>query len=224
MQIIVVGRGKLATELLESLNLDFPCRIISWSEKGPTDGKTVIVHAGSGRELDEVISYCEETHSTLVELSTGSRMRNAGMGFPVVLCPNTNILMLKFMSMLVTSGHLFSRYRVKLTESHQAQKTSLPGTAVTMAHALGLKASDVRSVRDPDEQRSVLQISAEHLDRHAFHQVVIEDAVCRITIETRVQGASPYADGVGQILSAIRSNDLEDRLYEINEFVEKGWV
>jgi len=89
---------------------------------------------------------------------------------------------------------------------------------------LGVQTGDVRLVRDPEEQRTLLHISAEHLDRHAFHQVVIEDAACQITMETRVYGASPYADGVAQILAAIRSNALEDRLYEINEFVERAWV
>jgi dihydrodipicolinate reductase len=159
-----------------------------------------------------------------VELATGSEIEAAPAEFPVVLCANTNILMLKFMSMLAKSGYLFSGYKITLTESHQAKKTSAPGTAVSIAHALGLNGNDVLSVRNPDEQRTALQIPIEHLNRHAFHQIAIEDAVCTITMETRVYGATPYADGVAQIISAIRSNALENRLYEINEFVENAWV
>jgi 4-hydroxy-tetrahydrodipicolinate reductase len=223
-QVLIVGTGKLATELLNALRTCLPGQVASWAERTPTDDGSIVVHAGSGRELNEVVSYCRQTHSTLVELATGPEIEAALPDFPVVICPNTNILMLKFMSMLAKSGHLFSGYKIKLTESHQAPKTSTPGTAVAMAHALGLKDSDVISVRDPQQQRTELQIPTEDLDRHAFHQVLIEDGACSITMETRVYGAAPYADGVARIISAIRSNELEDRLYELNEFVENGWI
>ena len=223
-QLLIVGTGKLATELLNSLRDATSYEVACWAGRSPTNDRSIVVHAGSGRELKEVISYCRETHSTLVELATGSEIEAARPSFPVVICPNTNILMLKFMSMLAKSGHLFSDYKIKLTESHQAPKTSTPGTAVAMAHALGLKDSDVVSVRDPQQQRTALQIPDAHLDRHAFHQVLIEDGACSITMETRVYGAAPYADGVARIISAIRSNELEDRVYELNEFVEDGWI
>jgi 4-hydroxy-tetrahydrodipicolinate reductase len=224
MQIIIVGSGKLATELLNTLEFDHTCQVVSWTDKVHSNGKSIVVHAGSGRELKDVIAYCEQTRSPLVELSTGSEIENALPAFPVVLCPNTNILMLKFMNMLARGAHLFRGYSIKLTESHQAQKASVPGTAVSMASALGLNAGDVHSVRDPDKQKVALHIPVEHLNRHAYHQIVIEDAACSINLETRVYGASPYADGVARILAAIRSNELENRLYVIDEFVENGWI
>lgn len=224
MQVIIVGTGKLATELLGSLGAGGKSRIISWTNQGEAKGKSIVIHAGSGRELKDVISYCQGTGSPLVELATGMEIAIEPPAFPLVLCPNTNILMLKFMSALARSGNLFSGYGIKLTESHQAQKKSVPGTAVGIAHALGLTAGDVLSVRNPDEQKARLKIPVEHLDRHAYHQIVIEDAGCNIIIETRVYGASPYADGVRKILSAIRSNWLENRIYPINEFVENGWI
>lgn len=223
-QILIVGTGKLATELLGSLRLDSSAQVAPWAERAPTRGKSIVVHAGSGRELDEIISYCQQTRSTLIELATGSEIEAVAPDFPVVVCPNTNILMLKFMSMLAKSGHLFSGYKITLTESHQASKTSTPGTAIEVAHALGLKGSDVISVRDPPQQKAALQIPTEHLDRHAVHQILIEDAACSVTMETRVYGASPYADGVARIISAIRSNELENRLYALNKFVESGWI
>lgn len=224
LKIFIVGTGKLATELLTALRLDPPCEVVAWANRVPGKEKSIVVHAGSGRELDEVISHCLATRSTLVELATGSEIEGTPPHFPVVLCPNTNILMLKFMSMLAKSGHLFSGYRITITESHQAGKTSTPGTAVTIAHALGLNEGDVISVRNSETQRTALNIPAEHLDRHAFHQIRIEDAVCSVTMETRVYGASPYAEGLAKIISAIRSNALEDRLYELDEFVHNGWI
>jgi dihydrodipicolinate reductase len=132
--------------------------------------------------------------------------------------------MLKFMNMLARSGKLFKGYHIEVTESHQAEKRSAPGTAIAIAQSLGLSADEVVSVRNPQEQLTTLQIPAEHLGRHAVHTILIEDAACRISLETRVYGASPYADGVARIVSAVASHELEDRVYAIDEFVAHGWV
>jgi dihydrodipicolinate reductase len=224
MRTIIVGSGKLAQELLTTLSSERVSELIPWGDKGHTNGKSIVVHAGSGRELKDVIEFCEKTNSPLVELATGSEMETAQLTFPAVLCANTNILMLRFMSMLAKSGHLFRGYPITLTESHQAEKTSVPGTAVSIAQSLEMDVSEIRSVRSPELQKEVLHIPDEHLNRHAYHRIVIEDTGCSLAMETRVYGATAYADGVCRIISAIRSNTLENRLYTINEFVEYGWI
>jgi 4-hydroxy-tetrahydrodipicolinate reductase len=224
MQVLIVGSGKLATELLSELSLDPTLMVRRWSNGSTARDSTVVVHAGSGREVDDVIAYCRETRSALIELATGSKLEIASPTFPVVLCPNTNILMLKFMNMLASNGKLFKGYHVEVTESHQAEKRSAPGTAIAIAQSLGLSANEVVSVRDPEEQLKTLHIPAEHLGRHAVHAIVIEDESCRISLETRVYGASPYADGVARIVSAVASRQLESRVYSIDEFVAQGWV
>ena len=224
MQIQIVGSGKLATELLTQLSLAVPYMVHRWSSASTTEDPSVVVHAGSGRELEEVIDYCRKTNSALVELSTGSRLQIVSPAFPVVLCPNTNILMLKFMNMLTRSGKLFKGYHLEVTESHQAEKRSAPGTAIAIAQSLGISANEVVSVRDPEVQQTVLGIPAEHLARHAMHTILIEDGTCRILLETRVYGASPYADGVAKIVAAVAAHHLENRVYAIDEFIEYGWV
>jgi len=224
MQVLIVGSGKLATELLDKPSLGAPHFVRRWSRASITEGPSVVVHAGSGRELDEVIAYCRETNSALIELATGSKLEIASPAFPVVLCPNTNILMLKFMNMLARSGKLFKGYHIEVTESHQAEKRSAPGTAIAIAQSLGLAANEVVSVRDPEEQLMALGIPPEHLSRHAMHGILIEDGACRILLESRVYGASPYADGVAKIVSAVASYQLENRVYAIDEFIEHGWV
>lgn len=224
MQVLIVGSGKLATELLNDLTLESPHSVRRWSHDSEADDSTVVVHAGSGRELDDVIAYCRNSGASLIELATGSKLENMSAAFPVVLCPNTNILMLKFMNMLAKSGKLFAGYHIEVTESHQAEKRSAPGTAIAIAQSLGLPATQVVSVRDPEVQRTALHIPAEHLSRHAVHFVAIEDGACRLSFETRVYGASPYADGVARIVSAIASRRLESRLYAIDEFIELAWV
>lgn len=223
-QVIVVGAGKLATELLSSLKVDRKCQVTSWEHGKSADNKSIVVHAGSGRELKAVTAYCEATQSPLIELATGSEIALAAHAFPIVLCPNTNILMLKFMSMLEKSGHLFRGHQITLVESHQAQKTSVPGTAVSIAHALGLEETDVLSIRNLTTQRADLEIPEAHLARHAFHRILIEDGECSLKLETRVYGESPYADGVARIVTAVQNQYLENRLYSIMEFVNNGWI
>lgn len=224
MQVLIVGSGKLASELLSGLSLPAALTVRSWSSAPTAQGRSVVVHAGSGRELNDVIAYCRETNSVLVELATGSNIEVASPTFPVVLCPNTNILMLKFMNMLAKSGRLFEGYRIELTESHQAEKRSTPGTAVAIAQSLGLSAENVISVRDREEQLTALRIPSEHLGRHALHSVLIDDGTCRVLLETRVYGSSPYAHGVSKIVSAVATRTFENRVYAIDEFVEHGWV
>lgn len=224
MKVVVVGAGKLAKELLEALPSQNVGEVIPWAAEGLPPERSVVVHAGSGRELQAVAAYCSATRSPLVELSTGSTLEHAVEGFPVLLCPNTNLLMLKFMAMLERSGHLFRGYRIELIESHQARKSSVPGTAVHMAQALGLAPGDIQSVRDAKVQQRVLQISPEHLARHAYHQVLIQDGACSVKLETRVYGDAPYAAGVAQIVAAVRGRPLEDRRYAIMEFIDNGWL
>ena len=224
MRTIIVGSGRLASEVLEGWNQAESGQISAWSEHMDMNAKAVVVHAGSGRELKNVMTFCHKTQSPLIELSTDSVIEAAGLSFPILVCPNTNILMLKFMNMLERNGTLFSGYTITITESHQAQKTSVPGTAVSIAKSLGMGANEIWSVRDPAVQQTALNIPSEHLDRHAYHRIVIEDGSCSITMETRVQGKTPYAVGVSRIVSAVHSQKLESRHYTINDFVEKGWI
>ena len=230
MKVLVVGTGKLANELLDAHRLDpATCRVMPWSDNAQNEvqqsaARTIVVHAGSGRELPAAIAFCAATASPLVELSTGSELETGTYAFPVVLCPNTNILMLKFMSMLETSGHLFHDCRITLAESHQAGKTSVPGTAVGIGQSLGVRPEDIRSVRDPDVQRSEFAVADDQLGRHAIHRICIDDGACSLQFESRVVGATPYADGVSRIVDAVRQHDLEHRRYSIVEFIRNGWL
>lgn len=185
---------------------------------------SLIVHAGSGRELPEIIEFCKSTSSTLIELSTGSVLENTPQSFPVVICPNTNILMLKFMKMVQTTGPFYSGYNIQVIESHQSGKKSTPGTAVAIASSLGLSPDVVTSIRDPHTQASLLRIAPEDLNRHALHQIIIRDGGSQISLETRVHGDAPYAAGVSKIVLATLSHCLENRTYWIDEYIESGWI
>lgn len=225
VHVFVAGSGKLATELLNGpQQRGDSTRWLPWSSTAPQAGRSIVVHAGSGRELEPITAYCAATGSPLIELATGSVLEGMSLSFPVVLCPNTNILMLKVMHMLELGGHLFRGYHIRFTESHQAQKQSVPGTAVSMARSLGLEAEDIRSVRDPGVQEQSLQIPAAHLARHAFHRVEIDDGSCSVKLETLVVGDSPYVSGVASIVAATRAHKLDNRLYSVGEFIRQGWL
>lgn len=219
MQVLIVGTGKLAKELQGSLTNALP-----WPQGARSAQRSVVIHAGSGRELQSAMDFCEQTQSILVELATGSNLGASPPRFPVVVCPNTNILMLKFMRMLAHSAPLLRPYRIEITESHQAEKKSVPGTAVNIAQSLGLAPEDVCSIRDPDPQTNVLQIPAEHLARHAYHQIRVHDGACSLAFEARVYGDTAYADGVAQIIAATQKHPLENRVYSILEFVDRAWL
>ena len=224
MNVLIVGTGKLARELLDELQPGPGLAVRAWAGAAMGDARAIVVHAGSGRELGEALAFCARTGSTLIELATGSAVETAPPPCPVVLCPNTNLLMLKFMRMLARSGALFSGYDVRIVESHQAGKTSTPGTALALAASLGRQAGEIESVRDPAEQQAALGIPPEHLARHAFHRLTIEDPVCRVVMETRVLGAAPYAAGLAQIIQAVQGRELAPRVHPIDEFIENGWV
>lgn len=223
-QAIIAGKGKLATELLESMQIVELLRKTSWRNNKTENIRSIIIHAGSGRELPELVDFCKKTNSTLIELSTGSVLEGKQLSFPIVMCPNTNILMLKFMNMIAKSGHLFSEYDVEITESHQSSKKSTPGTAVAIAESMNFDVNLIKSIRSQEYQKSQLNIEEEYLHRHAYHKIRIVDDLCQIVLESKVFGESSYASGVSKIINATYYNSLENRTYAINEYIENGWL
>lgn len=222
---MVVGSGKLANELLENLSGPHIASVLPWAQReSGWNGCRIVVHAGSGREIADVTEFCALHSLVLVELSTSGALEQVNPTFPVILCPNTNILMLKFMAMLKVQGHLFSEYETTILESHQSDKKSEPGTAISIAASLGVPRDEITSVRDPLVQKRQLGIPAEHLARHAYHKISIADGNVSIAFEAKVLGEAPYAAGLAKIVEGIYRRDLESRKYDVLELVQNGWI
>ncbi len=220
-KIFVVGSGKLANAILAS---DLPIQsgeVLKWESQYPTIcGKAIVVHAGSGRQLKECFEFCERTKSVLVELSTGLETETMKPSFPLIICPNTSILVIKTLRMVQLAGGCFENYRISITESHQSTKKTEPGTAYAFANSLSFPHEKIVSVRDPEVQQNSLGIPQEYLGRHAYHKIVISDGSDEVTIQTKVLGHDSYAQGVGTIVEAVLKHGLENKRYTVLDLVE----
>ena len=218
--ILVVGRGKLAEELLQGLTGPNIFRVVKWSERdAQLKDRCFVVHAGSGRELNDVINYCSETGASLLELSTGEPSFPSTINFPVIICPNVNLQMLYFMAMVKYSSKFFKGRDITILESHQASKSTKPGTAVYLTKALGIPENVIHSERDPMVQKEVLCIPSQFLDRHALHEILIKDTEVEIRLETRVLGKTAYASGLAKVIDIVARRKPEPGYYDVVDLV-----
>ncbi len=222
MKIFIAGSGKLAKALLTSDLIKRDYEVSEWDASIRPDKKSIIVHAGSGRQLNECMEFCAATKSILIELSTGSEAETAIVDFPMIICPNTSILVLKTLHMLRSNGKQFTDYGITITESHQSTKKTEPGTAYAFAQALDYPFDKIISVRDPEIQLRQIQIPDAYLDKHAYHKIVIKDGDDEITLETKVLGHQSYAKGVKNILDSIRNFDPDNKKYTILDLIDLG--
>jgi 4-hydroxy-tetrahydrodipicolinate reductase len=226
MKIFVVGSGKLAKSILTS-DLSFPsCEIAKWETTDKAlNEKAIIVHAGSGRESEECIEFCSRTKSVFLELSTGLETEwiklRRNPDFPLIICPNTSVLVLKTMNMIKENGAFFDNYKISITESHQSTKKTEPGTAYSFASSLNFPFDKIVSIRDPEIQQKKIGIPKNYLDKHAYHKIVINDGSDEITIETKVLGHDSYAKGVKTIIDTVLKYSLENRKYTVLDLIDK---
>ena len=218
--ILIVGRGKLAEELLLGLTSPTISRVARWDERNSTEGdRYIIIHAGSGRELDDVIEFCSVTGSILLDLSSGESQFPVTTKFPVVICPNVNMQMLYFMAMVKNSSRFFQDQEIRISESHQASKITKPGTALHLAKSLNIPEAEISSERDPKVQNESLGIPSLFLDRHAYHEIVIKNKEVEIRLETKVLGKSAYASGLAKVIDIVVGQKLSPGYYDIVDLV-----
>jgi len=225
MKIFVVGSGKLANALLTS-DLSFQsCEILKWDTSFQTlHEKAIIIHAGSGRQLKECFEYCARTKSIFIELSTGSESENIKPDFPLIICPNTSILVLKTLHIIKAYGRDFENYDISITESHQSTKRTEPGTAYALANALKFPTGKIVSIRDPEIQLNKIGIPKEYLNKHAYHKIVIKDGSDEVTIETKVLGHDSYANGAKTIIETVLKYGLDNKKYTIFDLIDNDML
>lgn len=222
MKYVVVGSGKLSNSIQEYIDKKKYNPILKWNEfDKSTNEKVIIIHAASGRELDDCISYCKKTTSVLIEMSTGSKIENIKVNFPVFICPNTSLLLCKLMRIIKTSGKMFKNNNVKIIESHQEEKKSFPGTAASFANSLHVSMEEIVSIRKKEEQLRI-GIDQEHLDLHAYHKIIINgNDDSEIIIETKVCGHKSYVKGLEKILAYIITNKIKNIKHSLEDIIEE---
>jgi 4-hydroxy-tetrahydrodipicolinate reductase len=220
MRTYIIGSGKLANAILSSGEFRGSPQVLKWlPEYGSLNERAVVVHAGSGRELEAAMAFCRKTGSVLIELSTGLETERLEPDFPLVVCPNTSILVLRVLYMLKSMGKLFSSYDISITESHQSAKTSAPGTAYKFAEYLNVPTEKIESIRDPEIQLKDVRIHKDYLDKHAYHKITIKDGKDQFTLETKVLGHESYSVGVKRILDIVSNTPLLAKRYSILDLI-----
>jgi len=223
MKIFIVGSGKLAKAIITSNMLLQSVEILKWESHFKSQSeKAILVHAGSGRQLKECFEFCERTKSVLLELSTGLETETMNTDFPLIICPNTSILLLKTLHMIKAYGKSFKNYIISITESHQSTKKTEPGTAYTFAQAFQFPLDKIVSIRDQEIQRNEIGIPQEYLDKHAYHKIVLKDGNDEVTIETKVLGHDSYANGVKTILETVLKNGFENKKYTVLDLIDRN--
>ena len=222
--ILIAGHGNLAAAIQATLADHLDCIVDRWENAGAytEEQHKVIVHIGSGRQLPDILAYCNRNGTPLIQGSTGLDYHYPGGGFTVVEAANFNILLLKFMHMLKQFGKHFRSYEIQIVESHQETKTSVPGTAVAFSEYFGVDVSTIRSIRNRAQQLDELGIAAPYLDRHAVHILTINDGDTTLSMRTQVLGLASYVSGLASIVRALPK--LEKRFYNVVALVELGLI
>jgi dihydrodipicolinate reductase len=232
VRFVVVGSGQLSNYIHGNLAkvgkaMRFPIdSVVHWdSRDSVTEASPIVVHVGSGRELPEVVRYCQASHAPLVQAATGmdyTAFLPASMNFILIEAPNISIPIVKLLFLLQQHGHLFKDYDVAITESHQERKTSLPATAVRMADAFNRPRETITSIRDPARQTSQFGLPEEYLDRHAVHEIVIKEGGCMVTIKSEAYGYDSYLYGIVSVAKGL--NLLKNGRYFITDLVRDGII
>ena len=182
------------------------------------------MHAGSGRQQKECLGFCSRTKTVFIELSTGLGTEIIKPDFPLIICPNISILVLKTLNMIKTSSQYFENYEISITESHQSEKKTEPGTAIAFANSLKLPRDRIVSIRDAEMQQNLIKIPGEYINKHAFHKIVIKDGDDEVNIETKVLGHKSYVNGVKKLIEMVLNYKLENKKYMILDLIDDNML
>ena len=120
--IYVVGHGKLARKIQIDLKKIAQQQhlvvdsIYNWDHRpiGNADQSRILcIHVGSGKQFQEVFSYCLNHQTPLFQCSTGLAYPESlftNIPFIFIDAPNFSLMIVKFLYMLEELGSLFHEY------------------------------------------------------------------------------------------------------------------
>jgi dihydrodipicolinate reductase len=210
MRVAVVGRGKMAEEvrricLQDSIEITPVDRLVAGD---------VVLHFGSGRELEPTLAACARAGVPLVQGSTSISLPEP-LACPVVEAPNLAMVVIQMMAALKPlAGHVKA-----IRESHQAGKRDVSATARMFAQQLGFAEAKIESIRDRAQQLAC-GVPPEFLDGHAYHWIEGERDGVQIAIALRVHGREAYARGALALAQILSGRRLEPRRHALQEMLQ----
>jgi len=230
-EILVVGNGNFGRTINENLvriSCLKNCEKLAVTKWEDLDYKNIdldscgIVHAGSGRQLPEVIDFCAKHGLPMIQASTDidEDVLPENPEFVLIEAPNLAIPIVKFLTLLEQGNVLFRDYKIRIYESHQQTKSQLAGTAQAMAKILGVDRTNILMIRDQKIQQMLLHVPEEALNGHAIHQIEIEGHGATIGFSTKVFGRDAYLHGILAVFNVV--DNLEQGRYLVTELVNKG--
>lgn len=217
-KIIIIGNGKLS----EAIKSGFPqysnIPVQHYFDKISADEQSLFVHIGSGRQYPESLKNAISNHSIFIQAATEKNIKMSAPSvgsFKFINAPNLDINIVKLFYLLHLSDGLFCGENISITESHQKEKKSQPGTAFKICDYLNIPHEKVLSIRDEESQK---KLGISHLNHHAFHQITIGNKNSNIKIETKIEGAESYVFGLSKIVHA--AYQLSYGIYEVEDLLK----
>lgn len=229
--LIVVGHGAFAKVFIDKFEafteqaFSKKIQTVVWESKETFEisRDSMVLHAGSGRQLFEVIDYCQKNKIPLIQASSGQTPTLPELlSFPFLDAPNLSLPIIKLLALLESWPDLFRDFDIQVRESHQKSKTTVPSTAREFARFLGIGDDQIVSIRDPAIQKTELEVPDEYLDGHAVHQVVISGQGAEVSFASKVYGRDTYLYGVFELFR-IREK-LKPGRYSLFDLVSKGLI
>lgn len=218
--IVIAGCGNVAQALIALC--EEKQRVCHKFKEGMTIHSTenlVAVHFGSGRELLPLIEWCQSNEVSLIQGSTGQVLPDE-VPIPIVDAPNLSLPIIKLLGQILPVLKIaFGDMDITITESHQASKTSVPGTAKTMAKTFEVDEKNIVSIRQKEVQR-LLGIPEKNLDGHGYHWINFQGQGVDISVSTKVNGRRTYAEGTLTIADTLIRTPIKlNQVYDITDFM-----
>lgn len=221
-ELIIVGNGKLADAIESEFHTFSEISVKKYKSDIETDEESIFIHIGSGREYEDSLNQAKLNGASFIQAATEKYIK---MKPPVdktiryISAANLDIKIIKLFYLFKTAQNLFQGENISVIESHQKEKTSEPGTALKICENLNISKDSIISIRDPEEQK---KLNIENLGHHAFHRIQIGNEDSKITIETKIEGATSYVKGLAQIVGCIP--ELENGFYEIDDLIKLNLI
>ncbi len=216
-ELVLIGNGKLADAIYDGFHNYSDIPVKKYAEDLEVDKDTIFVHVGSGRQYHESLALAIHNGATYIQAATEKDIQldlPTGTGITYIHAPNLDINIIKLFYLLRSAKDLFKDEPVTIFESHQKEKKSQPGTALKFCEYLQVPRESIVSIRDPEYQK---KLHITNLDHHAFHRIQVGDAHSSITIETKIEGATSYVEGLARIVQCLP--ELDNGIYEIDELI-----